>query len=283
MSTPPTDPTPGQDPQQPSGEEPPRYGVRLPGYGQNAAPQGSAPVPENNERPGWDASPHAAPGAAGTPGTPGAQPGGYGQVPPAPQYGQPAQGGFTLPPAPADPYAQGIPVQPSGVYGNYQQPGFGAPAGQMPPRPSTARWASLLLAIGAVAYLITAAIQMMTIDAATLREAALAAVPAEMQSQYESIFTEEMINSTKVTAVVLIAIISALAGLVAWLTYRGQNAWRIVGTVCGAVAVLGNITGGPIGLLFAALAVAIIVLWWMRPSSQWFGAISQAKRQGQRF
>jgi hypothetical protein len=298
MSTPPTEPTPGQDPLNPQGsgaEDAPRYGVRLPGYGQDAAPGAPAPSPSperGNERPGWDASPRDAaqnpqPGQAGGYDQPG-QPGGYGQQAPqygqqAPQYGQPGQGGFTLPPAPADPYAQGIPVQPSGVYANYQQPGFGVPAGQVPPRPSTARWASLLLAIGAALYLIISTVQIMALDAATLRDAALAALPAEMQDEYAAIFTEDMINSSKITAVIFLVILSALAGLVAWLTHRGLNAWRIVGTVCGALAVLGNLTGGPIGLVFAALAVVIIVLWWRRPSSQWFAAVSAARRSGQRF
>lgn len=251
----------------PNGQPPadePRYGVRLPGQeNQPTQPQYGQPAPQSNERPGWDAAPQQP--ADGIP----VQPSGI-------YTGNPQQPGY--------PGQQGYPGQPGFQQAPYGQPGFGygAPVA-VPPQPSTARWASLLLWIGAGLYLIANVVVLFATDRAALRAQALGSVPSEMRSQYESILTDSMLTTSLVIAAVVLALVSGFAALVAWLTNRGSNAWRIVGTVCGALAALSNFaSGGLIGILFGLLAVAIVVLWWVPQSSAWFRAVSAAKAAGLR-
>jgi len=232
------------------GEEP-RYGVRLPGYGPaGQKPAGPAqggdpsPVPDDASRPGWDASPRRG-----------------GQDP------RPGSGN------------EDIPVMPSGVHAGYPHPGFGGPHAN-PPRPGTATSASVLLWIGAALYAVVSIIGMLASDRAVLRDTLLQGIPDSMRADYERLLTPDMLGTVITTSIVFIVILSLFAALVGWFTFAGSAAWRVVGTVCGALAVLGNLVGGTGGLLWAVLSAAIVVLWWVKPSSAWFAAMRPHRRAG---
>lgn len=293
MSTPENEQTPnGWQAGQPApGHEEPRYGVRIPGYqppapGQFGQP-GQAQQPGQagqfaqpttpDERPGWDSSPRDQQGfdAQGAQG--GAFPPAYGQPP----YGQPGYGqqpygqpGMNVPnPMYAQPYGQ-----------QYGQP-YAMPPVQVPPRPDTAKWASYLLWIGAGLYLIIGVVQMFTLDYRTLMDAV--AAEGLSQEEFESVFTPSMWNAIMVISVILVLAMCAVAYFVGRFTLQGSTGWRLAGTIMGSLAaasnLMGSLSGGPgalSGVAFGLLAVAIIVLWWVRPSAQWFTAKAAERAMG---
>lgn len=228
------------------------------------------------------------------------------QDPSVPQnpYGAPNVPNYSAPPepqAPQNPYGQATPSyqaapeQPAGYpaaptqqgYGYPAAPGavgFGAPAA--PARPVAVLIASILLFVGA------GLVAFMGIFAATVGPAALSGVLGSLPAESVENNSAEVqglagiVLGMMVAIGVIMVICAALSVVVGIFTLKGSNAWRIVGTVCGGLWILllifsmfgdsGSTGNSNVGgnLLIMAWNAAIIVLWWLPVTNQWFAAKS---------
>lgn len=216
---------------------------------------------------------------------------GYGQ----PGYGQPGYGqqAYGQPSYGQQAYGQPGMNVPSPMYAQpYGQPygqSYAMPPVEVPPRPDTAKWASYLLWIGAGLYLIIGVVQMFALDYRTVMDAVAAEGSGLTQEEFESVFTPSMWNAILVLSVIMVLAMCTVAYFVGRFTLQGSTGWRLAGTIMGSLAaasnLMGSISGGPGALInvgFGLLAVAIIVLWWVRPSAQWFTAKAAERAMGVR-
>jgi hypothetical protein len=259
---------PGQPLEDAAGQ--PRYGVRLT---PEQLAQHQAQQPPLSGQPGQ-------PGQLGQPGQPG-----Y----PAPSYGQPSQPGqspYGQPGQPGQsPYGQpgqqGQPSYPQQPYGypgqqgqpSYPQQPYGYPAqgqGQQPMGPvqkpkeiDRSYW--LILAAG-LAFLV---IELLAAFSPTM------GLTPEMMQELEAQFAAagmtvdvaQLLESTRVMAIIFTVIIAGLYWLIAAGIRKGSNVARIFGTIF-AVMSLPAVFG--LGIIYVALGVAGIVFAYLRPSNEYF-------------
>ena len=273
MSTPENQPDPSGQPEQQrgqgangSGQEQPRYGQNPPQYGQNPPQYGQNPPQYGQNPPQYGQS---APQ--------------YGQNPPqygqnAPQYGQSAPH-----------YGQNAPQygQQPGPYsyqsaqpGQYSYPSSQPQAGAMPTRPKEvviAFWliiaAAVLTAIGIITSLATMDTLLAGMpDDPAVRDA-LAQTGGEISEQQ---FMDMMSGTAGVVLVIAGLIAIGLYLMVAFGVKAGKNWARITGTVFAALSLVGLVPFG-LNTLTALLGIAAIVLLFMRPSNEFFKAVSARK------
>ncbi|WP_417220012.1 hypothetical protein [Arthrobacter sp.] len=266
MSTP-TPRDPGQEPRPEHGEgtppvpDPPKFGQRLPEpqHGSGAGSPANQPGPT---QPAY--------GAYGQPG-PGA-PSGYGQP------GQP-----NLPPL-----GQGFPQQQH--YGYPQQPfgGPGAPggaAGPRPARPGTVTAAFWLIMAAGLITLIQGLVLVLVPDSVILD-----AVNQAMSTQDPAMDKElrdagldmaSLIGPMKIAVLFIMIIGAGIYALIAAFIRKGSNGARITGTVLAVISLVGLLSAfDPLAFLAIALGVAGIVCAWLRPSSEFIGAVALHKHGG---
>ncbi len=249
---------PGQPLEDAAGQ--PRYGVRLTPeqLAEHQAQQPSPGGPPNQPgQPGYPAPSYGQPGQPTSP--PYGQPG---QLP----YGQPGQSPY------GQPYAQ--PGQlPYGQPGQspYPQQPYGYPAqGQQPMGPvqkpkevDRSYW--LILAAG-LAFLI---VELLAAFSPTM------GLTPEMMDELESqlaaagltVDVAELMESTRVMAIVFTVIIAGLYWLIATGIRKGSNVARIFGTI---FAVMSLPAAFGLGIIYVALGVAGIVFAYLRPSNEYF-------------
>ncbi|RKW71346.1 FUSC family protein [Galactobacter caseinivorans] len=281
----PGQPTPGQY-GQPGQPTPGQYGQQGQ-YGQPAQAQAQPPVFGQQQYPG-----------AFVPGGP------YdhtGQVPQGPfsgnQAGQPTQPG-----QPFHPGQQGQQGQP-GYQGHQGQPGYqGQPAfqgyqgqqgyGALPgfssqptsagSRPTTITVAGVLLWVGAALAVVLTIIGVFAVPTSVIRQTLLSDTSGQDRADLERMLTPGFLQGVLWFVVILYVVMAGTAVLVGLQTWKGSNAWRIVGTVCGGIAVLFNlftVLDSPLSILLFLMAAAIIVLWWLPVSNAWFKAKKAEKKQ----
>ena len=131
--------------------------------------------------------------------------------------------------------------------------------------------------------------------------------------QIISLSRTEYYSDSAFSAAVMGSVISTLISValiisVALMTRSGVNGWRVAGTVCASLAVLGGLTSmtsltvlpsWALGVgshegdfiiinmvltgLHAAAAIATIMLWWSSASSRWFDGWSAVRRFAQAY
>ncbi|MGO1319196.1 MAG: hypothetical protein ACTII7_01865 [Galactobacter sp.] len=244
-------------------DETPRYGVRTPGgtpHPQGPNAQGPSnqgpnnPGPSSPQQAGWDT---------------------------------PRQNETFGPYVPDNPPAAGGWTQPG--YGpNYGQgfgPGF---APQVPARrPGQVTAASIILWIAAGLYTLLMVSGMGMLAGSDIKATLLDytdTLPADQASLYREQFESidnSMLSSAVYFLIVMVVAVGILAAVAAWRTWKGSNAWRIAGTVCGgamAAYQLFTILMAPAaGFPGLAVCIVVIVLWFSKPATAWFRA--QAARR----
>lgn len=261
MSTP-TPRDPDQDPRQQQGEgtppvpEPPKFGQRIPEG--DAASYGQA-------TPGQPAY-----GQYGQPGD--GRPQGYGQP------GQPN----LPPPGQAYPNQQyyGYPQQPAGG-----QPGFDRAPGARPARPPQVNAAFWLIMGAGLVTLIQGLILVFVPDSVILD-----AVNQAMRTQDPSMDQElrdagldmaSIIGPMKVAVLFIMVIGAGIYALIATFIRKGSNGARITGTILAVISLAGLLSQfDPLAFLAIGLGVAGIVCAWLRPSSEYIGAVALHKHGG---
>ncbi|WP_336712078.1 hypothetical protein [Arthrobacter sp. USHLN218] len=287
MSTPENQPDPSGQPEQQrgqaangSGQEQPRYGQNPPQYGQNAPQDGQSQPQYGQNAPQYGQS---APRYGQNPpqygqNAPqyGQQPGPYGQS--APQYGQnPPQYGQ----APQQYGQQPGPYSyQSAQPGQYSYPSSQPQAGAVPTRPKEvviAFWLIIAAAVLTAISIITSLATMDTLlagmaDDPAVRDA-LAQTGGEISEQQ---FMDMMSGTAGVVLVIAGLIAVGLYLMVAFGVKAGKNWARITGTVFAALSLVGLVPFG-LNTLTALLGIAAIVLLFMRPSNEFFKAVSARK------
>ncbi|MGO3153124.1 MAG: hypothetical protein ACTIJJ_10990 [Galactobacter sp.] len=231
-------------------DETPRYGVRTPG---------GAPNPQGSPNP---------------------------QAPQAPQ-----QSGWDTP---RDNQTFGPYVPDNPPAGGWSQPGSGQgyvpgyPAPQAPTRrPGQVTAASIILWVAAGLYTILMLSSMSTFLGGDLKSQLLSAADSMPESQAETyrdaldLYSESMLQGVIYFTMAIIVAVGIVAAVAAWRTWKGSNAWRIAGTVCGgamaAYQLLMVLFSPVVGVPGLAICIVVIVLWFSQPATAWFRARS-AKR-----
>lgn|GEM_PF-2358215 len=249
-------------------EEPPRYGVRVPGWQPPASPQGDAPgapyapgIPgaPGQEAPGNAGSGWTTPGAHQGWAAPGSAPG-YGAPGAAPGYGP--QTGF---------------------------PQLGGPAGPRPPRPRQVAAASILLWVMAGLYTVFMVGTLVTLASLSslraLVDSAVAQLGPEFSSSAQALKDapdSQLRGSLYFLAaiVLVVGVVAVLAGIGTW---RGSAGWRIAGTICGGLMalyqILALVTGDFTALIALATCVVVILLWWSKPAGAWFARMGARQQR----
>lgn len=233
---------PGQPLEDAEGQ--PRYGVRLTPE-QLAEQQAQQPSWGQQDQPGGQAGP-----------SPYGQPG-Y----PAPPYGQPGQ-----PTQPSSPYGQppsGYPQQP------YAQQPYPAPGQQQmgpvqkPKEIDRSYW--LILAAG-LAFLV---VEMLAAFSPTmgLTPEMIQDLESQLAAAGMTVDVAELLESTRVMAIIFTVIIAGLYWLIATGIRKGSNVARIFGTIL-AVLSLPAVFG--LGIIYVALGIAGIVFAYLRPANEYF-------------
>lgn len=239
--------------------EPPRFGQRLPGGSPGPGPQYGQNSPD---RPAY---------------------GQYGQpsdgLPPG--YGQPGQPNLPPPgPGYANQQYYGYPQQPVGG-----QPGqVGAPGTRPtpPPQVNAAFW--LIMAAGFVTLVQGVVLLLVpnsvVVDA--VNQAMTTQDPAMNQELRDAgLDIQSMVGPMKVAVMVFMLIGAGIYALIATFLRKGSNGARITGTVLAALSLFGLLSSfDPLAFLAIALGVAGIVCAWLRPSSQYIGAVALHKHGG---
>lgn len=262
MTTPgyPGDPA-ANDPQNSSAasaNQPPAYGQQ-PGYGQQPPAGGFGQQPGFGEQP-------------------------YGQQPPAGGFGQPqapqppAQPQY---PTNGQPAAPGYPAQ-QGQYAQQGQPGQFPQQGQpgqnvvdrlkseAADRPTTIVAGCITLAASAIVFGLWYAIMMIVALSDPLIGGGLAVIDT---------FSGGAVTGAIIFMIILTLVTIGLSLTAAWWVWNGSNAWRVTGLVLGILMAVYNLFllfGGSAFLLLGLLAflasIAIIILWFLTPSNEWFNA-----------
>jgi hypothetical protein len=260
MTTPgyPGDPA-ANDPQNSSAasaNQPPAYGQQ-PGYGQQPPAGGFGQQPGFGEQP-------------------------YGQQPPAGGFGQPqapqppAQPQY---PTNGQPAAPGYPAQ-QGQYAQQGQPGQVPQQGQpgqnvvdrlkseAADRPTTIVAGCITLAASAIVFGLWYAISLIVNLSNPYAQGAVAFADAATGGAATGIL---------IFVIILTIATIALALVAAWRVWNASNAWRITGLVLGILMAVYNLillfTGNIfLGLLAFLASIAIIILWFLTPSNEWFNA-----------
>jgi hypothetical protein len=245
------DPQQGQPPQDQPGRQPP------PGQGWQDPPpqQGGWPNPPAPQQGGWQ---HPQQGWQGP------QQGGW-QDPQQGWQGQPPPYGYAAAPS---------------------APGYQFPA-EAPERPTTVRvgvgafMATLILGI------ISALVQFSDIDGLVAQAVAVANDPA---------VTEDVIRAGILVGAVLGLLLTALQALFIWFAWKGRNWARIVLLVLGGISALFGLSalagagGGVAGSGFLdslsvfslLLTIVGVVALALRPSSEWYRAMTARRQAGLR-
>lgn len=129
--------------------------------------------------------------------------------------------------------------------------------------------------VGAALSVISAVVGLLLIPVAEFRAEMIAQADPSERADLEQFATEGFVAGMLWALVISTLIAALFAAFVGFLTWKGSNAWRIVGTVCGGIAALMNLLaslGEPLNLLQFLLAAAILVLWWLPASNRWFAA-----------
>lgn len=263
MSTP-TPQDPQQDPRPTPGDgtppvpEPPKFGQRLPGG--TAAQTGTPQFGQN------------APGQPAYGQTTGDQSQGYGQpgqpnLPPAGQ-GYPNQQHY------------GYPQQPAGG-----QPGFSGGAGARPTPPTQINAAFWLIMAAGLITLIQGLILLFVPNSVMVD-----AVNQAMNAQDPSVNQElqdagldmaAMVGPMKMAVLFIMVIGAGIYALIATFIRKGSNGARITGTVLAAISLLGLLSSfDPLAFLAIGLGIVGIVCAWLRPASEYIGAVALHKHGG---
>ncbi|MBG6084141.1 hypothetical protein [Zhihengliuella flava] len=241
-------------PQQPNGEEPPQYGVRLP-EDQRPAPPQQQSQPSNPYGGGQVPPP---------------SPGQYGQQSAASSSGQ--SGPYSAGPYQNSPYQQG----------GFQQPGpYGPGQGTTPTPPKSIMVAfGLILAAGALT-LVSGIILLMTPTpqlAAMLEELYAADPMLSEQLATTGISVTALADLAKTFGVVMMVVAVAIYALIAFFIRKGSNGARVTGTVLAVLSLAGLVGTDVLTMLTTLLGIGGIVAAWLRPSSQYIAAVKEAKR-----
>lgn len=192
-----------------------------------------------------------------------------------------------------DPYA--TPSQggtPSGQPGGGQQPGYGAAPGygSAPSAPASApatiKNAVYLMYAGAALGIIGALLSF------TLQDQMRAAVEESLAGSGTEV--SESLIQTSIQIGLIVGVVFGLIGAGLWImnaifVSKGRNWARIVGTVLGGIYLVSFLYGltqaNPVltmivNVLTALVAVGVIVLLWLKPSSEFFAAHAAARRGG---
>lgn len=218
-------------------DQEPQYGVRLPGA---QPPQGNpGPDPAASGPQGWD----------------------------TPRRPQPPQGNQTFGPyVPAD----------------YMNSRGGYPSGHLAPqaRPKQVTAASIILWIAAGVYTLmmgSGLLMAMRLDLKSLLMDSLDTFPPDVADSYRTQLESlepSALQAALTMTLVLVVVVGILAAVAAWRTWKGSNAWRIAGTVCGACMALYQVfmvlTSPILGLPGLAVCVVVLVLWFSKPATAWF-------------
>ncbi|MGH3322115.1 MAG: hypothetical protein ACRDN9_18465 [Streptosporangiaceae bacterium] len=195
-----------------------------------------------------------------------------GQHDPPPYYGgQYGQGGHGQ-----TGWSQPAPQAGQSGWSQYGQQQYGPQRGwaqygmlSRPPMPEMTKWATNLLFVLDGVFVLT------IIVAALTGIGSFGGVPSEAPASEQA---------GAVVGIVLVAII--LGGLFLWLaimTRKGRNWARITSTVLLALGIISALSGlgggGPVALLYLIqllIEIAVLVLLWLRPSREYFGAVPRS-------
>lgn len=239
------------------------------------SPQGDSQQPQQGQQPGQSPYPnqqgYGAQPQQGQPQQP-QQP--YGQQPQQPQqpYGQQPQPGQQpqYPQYPQQPQQGQQPQyqQAPGQAQQYAQPGmdrFKVAAGD---RPTTIVAGCLVLWAASAIFAIWFAIELIIALNDPYAQAGIA-IADELGGG--------MGTGVILGLIIVVLITAALSGIAGWQVWKGSKGWRITGLILGILMAIYNLiqlfTGAiAFGLLSFLAAVAVIVLWFLTPSSQWLNA-----------
>jgi hypothetical protein len=140
--------------------------------------------------------------------------------------------------------------------------------------PKEVNWASALMIITALVGLITAIVQLAdrTGFINAIRNANTSYTDAQINSAY---------NVARAIAIVVGIVFTALYVLLALQVRRGRNWARIVTTVLLGLGIVGGLSGlagaGPgttkgLGIISLLVDIAIVVLLWLKPSTDFFNS-----------
>lgn len=254
------DPHPAPSEGTPPVPEPPKFGQRL--------PEGTSPGPDPQ----------------------------YGQnTPDRPAYGQYGQPSDGLPPGYGQPGQPNLPPPGQGYtnqpyYGYPQQPVGGQPAfhgtpGARPAPPVQVNAAFWLIMAAGFITLVQGVILLLVPNSVVVdafNQAMTTQDPAMDQELRDAgLDVESMVGPMKVAVMVIMVIGAGIYALIATFIRKGSNGARITGTVLAVLSLFGLLSSfDPLAFLAIALGVAGIVCAWLRPSSQYIGAVALHKHGG---
>ena len=219
----------------------------------------------SNDQPGWTPPQQPPEDPHGTP---------SGEQPPPPPYGQPAPPAqpYGQPAPPAQPYGQpGWPAQPQQPYG---QPTYGVMGRDPNARPGTVTAAAIITMIlsGLCAVLFFGATAVMGVA----KDDFLDAVRDEVRKQDATVTRADLesIYGVIIGVMVVMAIWSVIAFVLAIFVLRRSNVARILLVVSASVACLLSLIGITSGVSIVTLAgtIAVIVMLFAGGASDWFRA-----------
>ena len=213
------------------------------------------------EQPGWQAPP-----------------GQNWQQPPPPQGWQDPQQGWQNPPQ------QGWQAPPPYGYANAPvAPGHGFPP-EAPERPTTVRVGVGAFMATLILGLIGSLLQFTDLDGLVAETVATANDP---------LVTEDVVRASLLIGAVIGLLIVALQALFIWFAWKGRNWARIVLFVLGGLGVLAGLAGlgaagastgflDALSVISLLLTVVGIVALALRPSSEWYRAMTARRQAGLR-
>lgn len=213
------------------------------------------------EQPGWQAPP-----------------GQNWQQPPPPQGWQDPQQGWQNPPQ------QGWQAPPPYGYANAPvAPGHGFPP-EAPERPTTVRVGVGAFMATLILGLIGSLLQFTDLDGLVAETVATANDP---------LVTEDVVRASLLIGAVIGLLIVALQALFIWFAWKGRNWARIVLFVLGGLSVLAGLAGlgvagastgflDALSVISLLLTVVGIVALALRPSSEWYRAMTARRQAGLR-
>lgn len=243
--------------------------------------EGTPPVPEPPKF-GQRISPDdAAASGQGSPGQPA-----YGQ------YGQPDQGnaqGYGQPgQANLPPLGQSYPNQQH--YGYAQQPaggqpGYGSATTGKPARPSQINAAFWLIMAAGFMTLVQGLILVIVPNSVIMdavNEAMATQDPSMNQDLKDAgLDMASMIGPMKIAVLFIMLIGAGIYTLIATFIRKGSNGARITGTILAVISLAGLLSQFDLlAFLAIALGIAGIVCAWLRPSSEYIGAVALHKHGG---
>ncbi|MDR7312567.1 hypothetical protein J2S40_003625 [Nocardioides luteus] len=177
------------------------------------------------------------------------------------------------------------------------------PHSQALERPRTLTYAVYGMWLGGVLE-IASLLSLFTLDTAELESTMISEIEGQPTYDSSTLDAQQLVDVLIPIIVVGGAVLALLSmGLWIWMAVmngRGRNWARVTATVFGALALAGSLSslgsaagsaalgspgvpGSPLSMVFAVvdplLAITILVLLWLRPSSAYFAAVSAARQQ----